>query len=43
MVMDFAPNSMQEARKILNIVDSYRDKKGQTEIIEEENINKIEK
>ncbi|QFR39740.1 hypothetical protein A9Q91_06050 [Candidatus Gracilibacteria bacterium 28_42_T64] len=24
--MDFAPDSMQEARKILNIVDDYRDK-----------------
>jgi hypothetical protein len=32
MQMDFAPNSMQEARKILNIVDDYRDKKGKTEI-----------
>jgi hypothetical protein len=38
MQMDFAPNSMQEARKILNIVDDYRDKKGKTEI-EEENID----
>ena len=37
MQMDFAPNSMQEARKILNIVDDYRDKKWKTEIIEEEN------
>lgn len=39
MVMDFAPNSMQEARKILNIVDDYRDKNWKTEItgkIEEE-------
>ena len=26
MQMDFAPDSMQEARKILNIVDDYRDK-----------------
>lgn len=25
MQMDFAPDSMQEARKILNIVDDYRD------------------
>jgi hypothetical protein len=24
--MDFAPDSMQAARKILNIVDDYRDK-----------------
>jgi len=23
--MDFAPNSMEEARKMLNIVDDYRD------------------
>ncbi len=36
MIMDFAPNSMQEARKILNIVDNYRDKKGKTEIKVEE-------
>jgi hypothetical protein len=36
MQMDFAPNSMQEARKILNIVDNYRDKKGKTEIIDEQ-------
>jgi len=35
--MDFAPNSMQEARKILNIVDDYRDKKGKTEIMDDEN------
>lgn len=26
--MDFAPDSMQAARKILNIVDDYRDSKG---------------
>jgi hypothetical protein len=32
MVMDFSPDSMQVARKILNIVDDYRDKKWQTEI-----------
>ena len=36
MIMDFAPNSMQEARKILNIVDNYRDKKGKTEITKDE-------
>ena len=36
MVMDFSPDSMQKARKILNIVDDYRDKKGQTEVITEE-------
>lgn len=38
MVMDFAPNSMQEARKILNIVDDYRDshspKNNKTEVVE---------
>jgi hypothetical protein len=27
MQMSFAPNSIQEARKILNIVDNYRDNK----------------
>jgi len=32
--MKFAPDSMQEARKILNIVDDYRDKKNDTEIDE---------
>lgn len=36
MVMDFAPNSMQEARKILNIVDDYRDKRWQTDSFENE-------
>jgi hypothetical protein len=25
MVMDFAPESMEAARKVLNIVDTYRD------------------
>ena len=29
MKMDFSPDSMQTARKILNIVDDYRDKKGE--------------
>lgn len=38
MVMDFAPNSMQEARKILNIVDGYRDKLGKTDIVKEKEI-----
>jgi len=36
MIMDFAPNSMQNARKILNIVDNYRDKKGHVEITKDE-------
>jgi len=31
--MDFAPDSMQEARKILNVVDDYRDGKKNNEII----------
>jgi hypothetical protein len=30
MQMDFAPNSMQEARKILNVVDDYRVKHNTT-------------
>ena len=29
MQMDFSPDSMQNARKILNIVDDYRDKKNE--------------
>lgn len=33
MVMDFAPNSMEEARKMLNIVDDYRDSKEKIEEI----------
>ena len=32
MVMDFSPDSMQVARKILNIVDNYRDKQEKTKI-----------
>jgi len=39
MVMDFAPNSMQKAKKILNIINGYRDKLGKNNIVEEKNIN----
>jgi hypothetical protein len=34
--MKFAPDSMQEARKILNIVDDYRDKKNTDTVVEED-------
>ena len=30
--MNFAPDSMQEARKILNIVDNYRDKQNMNKL-----------
>ncbi|MFC1797856.1 hypothetical protein ACFLY2_01515 [Patescibacteria group bacterium] len=43
MQMDFSPDSMQEARKILNIVDDYRDKKGKTEVVSDEIIETEEK
>ena len=33
--MKFAPDSMQAARKILNVVDDYRDKKNEHEAIDE--------
>lgn len=36
MQMDFAPDSMQNARKILNIVDDYRDKKRENKNNEQE-------
>ncbi len=31
--MDFSPNAIQWARKVLNIVDDYRDKDGKTDIL----------
>lgn len=33
-LMDFCPNSLENARKILNIVDAYRDKHGGTKDID---------
>lgn len=33
-LMDFCPNSLENARKILNIVDAYRDKHGGTKGID---------
>lgn len=37
MQMNFAPDSMQEARKILNVVDDYRDKQNMKKFTPEDN------
>ena len=37
MQMEFSPHSMQQARKILNVVDEYRDKQHLKKIDSEEN------